>query len=36
VKKHTAILHRSLIRLAKGLLKAWEEWIDAAESAASN
>jgi hypothetical protein len=25
----TIVLHESLIRLAKGMLKAWEEWLKA-------
>jgi len=27
VKPSTIILHEALIRLAKGMLKAWEEWL---------
>ena len=27
MSKHTIILNESLIRLAKGMVKAWEEWI---------
>lgn len=23
----TAILHQTLIRLAKGMIKAWEDWL---------
>lgn len=26
---HKLRLHEQLLRLAKGMLKAWEEWLDA-------
>lgn len=29
MKKPTVKLNESLIRLAKGMIKAWEEWINA-------
>ena len=28
VKKSTIILHETLIRLAKGMIKAWEKWLN--------
>jgi len=27
MKSSTRILHETLIRLAKGMIKAWEEWL---------
>jgi len=27
VQTSTRILHETLIRLAKGMIKAWEEWL---------
>ncbi len=29
MKPATILLHETLIRLAKGMLKAWESWLDA-------
>jgi hypothetical protein len=28
MSKSTLILHESLLRLAKGMLKAWETWLN--------
>jgi len=34
MKPTTIILHESLIRLAKGMIKAWETWLEAAKKQA--
>lgn len=34
MKPATLILHRQLLRLAKGLVKSYEEWLIAVESEA--
>jgi hypothetical protein len=33
MKPHTLNLHKTLIRLAKGLITAWEAWLDSERTA---
>jgi hypothetical protein len=32
ISQPTVILHEALIRYAKGMLKAWEEWLKASKT----
>lgn len=32
MSKSTLILHESLLRLAKGMIKAWETWLEQQKS----
>ena len=36
MSKTTVKFHRTLIRLLKGVLTAWEEWLDHQEKASAN
>ncbi len=31
MKKATVTFHRQVIRLCKGIIKAWEQWVDVSE-----
>lgn len=33
MSKHTQILHETMIRLAKGMISAWEKWLKESQSA---
>lgn len=33
MKPHTEAFHRTLIRLAKSVIAAWEQWLDASARA---